>query len=134
MSRIQISFAVLQRMIDHARSEYPKECCGLLSGRDILIDGICPTVNQKGSVREFFVPIRELFNFFKELRRKGREHLGIYHSHPYSKPYPSARDISEFHYQKVSYWIVSLKLSEPEVRCFQWGCTGFKDHPFRVVS
>ena len=134
MSRIQISFKVLQQMIDHARSEYPQECCGLLSGRDVLIDGICPTVNQKESVREFFIPIRDLFDFFRELRRKRKEHLGIYHSHPYSKPYPSARDISEFHYHKVSYWIVSLKLAKPEVRCFRWGRTGFKDHPFRVIS
>ena len=134
MSLVRISAEVLEQMIDHARSEYPVECCGLLSGRGGAIDGIRPTRNQRQSAQEFFVPVRELFDFFKDLRRNGREHLGVYHSHPRSDAYPSVRDTAEFHYPEVSYWVISLRPPEPEVRCFRWTRIEFRDCPFEVVS
>ncbi len=119
-------------MVEHAHREYPLECCGLLSGSGWEIDGIRETGNQRQSRSEFSIPVEELFAFFRELRRSGREHLGIYHSHPTSRSLPSSRDVAEFHYPGVSYWIVSLKGEEPDVRCFRWDERDFKNVDFEV--
>lgn len=121
-------------MIQHARCEYPRECCGLLSGTRQVIDDICRTSNAKRSHKEFFVPFEELFMFFKELRRTGKQHLGIYHSHPTTEAFPSPRDVAEFYYPGVSYWIVSLKGKEPDVRCFLWDEIHFNEVPFITVG
>jgi len=121
-------------MVEHARREHPLECCGLLSGSGWEIDGIRETGNQRQSCDEFFVPVEELFAFFQELRRSGKEHLGIYHSHPTSRSLPSSRDVAEFHYPEVSYWIVSLKGEEPDVRCFSWDKGNFQNVDFKVYE
>ena len=121
-------------MVEHARREYPLECCGLLSGSGGNIDGIRATGNKRRSREEFFVPVEELFAFFRGLRRSGKEHLGIYHSHPTSRSRPSTRDVAEFHYPEVSYWIVSLKGTEPDIRCFCWDQRDFKNVDFEVYG
>ncbi len=119
-------------MVEHARREYPLECCGLLSGRGRDIDSIQATGNQRRSQKEFFVPLEELFAFFQGLRQSGQEHLGIYHSHPHSECLPSPRDVAEFHYRGVSYWIVSLQGEKADIGCFLWERVGFKSVSFRV--
>jgi proteasome lid subunit RPN8/RPN11 len=129
---VRIQGEVLEKMVEHARREYPLECCGLLSGSGWEIDGIRETGNHRQSRSEFSIPVEELFAFFRELRRSGREHLGIYHSHPTSRGLPSSRDVAEFHYPEVSYWIVSLKGEEPDVRCFRWDERDFKNVDFEV--
>lgn len=121
-------------MVEHARREYPLECCGLLSGSGWAIDGIQTTGNQRQSRSEFSIPVEELFAFFRGLRRSGKEHLGIYHSHPTSRSLPSSRDVAEFHYPEVSYWIVSLQGEEPDVRCFRWDKREFKNVDFEVYE
>ena len=121
-------------MVEHARRDYPLECCGLLAGAGQDIDGVRPTPNQKHSSKEFFVPIEELFAFFQKLRRTGKRHLGIYHSHPLTESTPSPRDVAEFHYPEVSYWIISLKGKEPDVGCFLWGEEGFGRVSFEVIE
>lgn len=134
MNTVRITGKVLQEMVEHARREYPLECCGLLSGSGSDIDGIRATGNQRESREEFFVPVQELFAFFKGLRRSGKKHLGVYHSHPTSESLPSSRDVAEFHYPEVSYWIVSLKGAEPEVRCFRWDEGDFENVDFEVYG
>jgi hypothetical protein len=39
------------------------------------------------------------------------------------------RDAAEFHYPEVSYWVISLRPPEPEVRCFRWTRTEFSEIP-----
>ncbi|MEE8349111.1 MAG: M67 family metallopeptidase [Acidobacteriota bacterium] len=133
MTDVVIHREILEQMIQHARRDFPLECCGLLSGSGETIDHTWPASNQSQSPREFSVSAKELFAFFKELRQTGRRHLGIYHSHPRSGVLPSARDIEEYHYTDVSYWIISLENDEPDCGCFRWHQEGFERIPFRVV-
>lgn len=125
---------VLQRMIEHAVCEYPLECCGLLSGTQGVIDAIRPTGNDRQSSTEFSVPHRELFDFFKEIRCTRWQHLGIYHSHPDGDAFPSDRDVTEFHYPRVSYWIVSLNVQKPNVRCYLWEGDSFHEALYEVLG
>lgn len=124
---------VVDRMIEHARRQYPRECCGLLAGQGDLIEEIFCATNQKGSPHQFFIPPGELLSFFKRVRVSPRKFLGIYHSHPDTEAVPSPRDIAEFHYPGASYWIISLREQEPDMRCFLWGKMGFEEVVFTVV-
>lgn len=92
-----------------------------------MIDALRAASNERQSSKEFSVPAQELFIFFKDLRRTGRQHLGVYHSHPASRAWPSPQDVAEFHYPNISYWIVSLENPDPEVRCFLWYQADFRE-------
>ncbi|MFN8007691.1 MAG: M67 family metallopeptidase [Terriglobia bacterium] len=120
MHAARIKKEILQRMIQHALAESPRECCGLLSGDGGVISEIHPMRNNVQSKVRFEMDPLELFQFFRGLRAVGSAHLGIYHSHPTSEPYPSATDIEESHYPECAYFIVSLKNpGSPLVRAFQ---------------
>lgn len=119
-------------MIDHAQSDYPLECCGLLSGTEDVIDEVTTASNLKRSPCEFFIAPSELFDFMRRIRSERRVFLGIYHSHIRSPAFPSERDIAEFHYHDVSYWIVSLDEPTPDVRCFVWKDSQFSEIRYNV--
>jgi proteasome lid subunit RPN8/RPN11 len=128
MHSVKIKKNILSQMIQHAERESPLECCGLLSGESEVINAIHPMTNRLESSVRFEIEPVELFQFFKNLRKSGKAHLGIYHSHPSSDPHPSPTDIEESFYPDCSYFIVSLKNPRsPEVRAFQLDRPGIKE-------
>jgi proteasome lid subunit RPN8/RPN11 len=124
---------IIDQMMQHARREEPLECCGLLAGRSDKIDEIFCCSNQSMSQVEFSVPPCELFHAFRQIRRRGKKLLGIYHSHPSSQAVPSEKDRNEYHYHDASYWIVSLQNRSPVVRCFRWEDNTFQETQFQVL-
>ena len=117
--RVQIEAAVIDSMLEHARLEAPLECCGLLMGQDRRITRLRRMRNLAQSPVRYEMAPGELFQFFKDLRGSGLQHLGIYHSHPSSQPYPSATDISQAFYPDCTYFILSLlDPGSPSVRAF----------------
>ena len=116
---VPIEGAVIDSMVEHAEQEAPLECCGLLMGQAGRITRIRRMQNlARSPIRYEMVP-RELFQFFKDLRASGLDHLGIYHSHPSSPAFPSATDISQAFYPDCTYVILSLLAPDsPSVRAF----------------
>ena len=120
MHAVGIKKNILTQMIQHAQAESPLECCGLLSGQDEVISDLHQMRNHVRSPVRFEIDPLELFQFFKGLRTAGKAHLGIYHSHLSTDPYPSATDLEESFYPDCAYFIVSLKdPRSPQVRAFQ---------------
>jgi [CysO sulfur-carrier protein]-S-L-cysteine hydrolase len=120
MHRVQVKKSVLNQIIQHAQSESPLECCGLLSGRRQVINDLHQMSNHARSAVRFEMDPLELFLFFRELRATENDHLGIYHSHPATEAYPSASDIRESFYPDCSYFIISLKDPRaPQIRAFR---------------
>ncbi len=116
---VQIEAAVIDSMVEHARSEAPLECCGLLMGRDGRISRLRRMRNLAQSPVRYEMAPGELFRFFKDLRGSGLQHLGIYHSHPSSEAYPSATDVAQAFYPDCAYLILSLLApGAPSVRAF----------------
>ena len=134
MGSVRIRRGIVSAMLRQALDELPNECCGLLSGTGGLIDCIRPCRNQRKSSTAFSVEPSELFDFFRSLRQEGKEFLGIYHSHPRGSGTPSPRDVDEFHYPGVSYWILSLHNGSAGVRCFEWDREGFVEVPYEVLN
>ncbi len=133
MLPVSVRSGVLDTMRRQARLEFPLECCGLLSGRDGLIDEAVPTTNQEYSPVAFSIAPADLIAFFKELRRRSRQFLGMYHSHPRGRLEPSKRDVADFHYREVSYWIIAGSGSG-RIGCYRWEDEGFVPSAYRVIE
>src|SRR5262245_12789040 len=120
MAEIQIKKEILEALVRQAQEEFPRECCGLLTGEDEAITHHRPMKNVLESNVRYAMEAQALFHFFKDLRVTKQKHLGIYHSHPASEAYPSETDVRESFYPDCAYFIVSLKDSHsPQVRAFR---------------
>lgn len=120
MDRIIIPADLLDQVLAHCRECYPHEACGILAGRDGRVERVYGLTNAELSPVSYHVDPAEQFRVMKELRRDGLGMVGIFHSHPESPAYPSARDVELASYPDASYVIVSLSdIRSPEVRAFE---------------
>ena len=110
---------MLAGIIGHARDAAPLECCGLLAGKDELIDEYICTDNIRASEVAYQVNPVEHLAAIKSLRARGRVIVGAYHSHPRTPAVPSATDLAEAHDADLLYVIVSLCDDCPDVRAYR---------------
>jgi len=117
---IRIPQSIYQQMIEHARKEKPLECCGILGGKEKIVEKTFELENaEKSPVRYSIRPEKQL-KVFEELERDSLEMVAIYHSHPHTLPFPSETDVKMAFYPEVSSVIISLKEEkEPVVKAFQ---------------
>ena len=104
---LRMSRAVFDRLLTEARGNPEIECCGLLAGRDALISAVLPARNALQSSTSYEIAPAELFVLFRQMRAKGLEHLGIYHSHPKGDNAPSPLDLERAFYPDAAYLIIS---------------------------
>lgn len=111
----------INQIIEHCRSCYPKEACGILAGKNGKAEKVyCMANVSEDPMHCYFMDPKEQLSVFKEMRNNGQELLGIYHSHAYVDAYPSKRDIELAYYPEASYIIVSFKDTDnPSVRSFK---------------
>jgi [CysO sulfur-carrier protein]-S-L-cysteine hydrolase len=122
-------------MISHARSEAPNECCGILAGVNGKAIKLYRTTNAEHSPVRYNVEPQELFHIYQEIDKRGWELLGIYHSHPHSKAYPSATDIKYAFFPGSWYFIVSLSDPiQPAVRVFRIANDKIEEQELKVVE
>jgi proteasome lid subunit RPN8/RPN11 len=107
-------------IIAHARDEAPRECCGVIAGRDGELIELHRMVNTYSGV-DFYEPDgNELYRLYRELEDRGLEFASIYHSHPVSVAYPSVRDVEHAGWPDSVYLICSLEHpEEPIIRAFR---------------
>lgn len=117
---IELPRDLLQKIISHARSKAPEEVCGWLAGRGNKVLEIYPVPNvaRNPSSRFRMQPEAQLVAM-REIRKRGLDLTGTYHSHPASLPYPSPSDRYLALYPHSVHLIVSLVVPEPEARCWR---------------
>ncbi|HQU28577.1 MAG: M67 family metallopeptidase [Nitrospira sp.] len=112
--------AILDNMVDHARELAPHECCGILSGKDQVIDECYRITNILATMSEadlsrfegaklsdlqrlspeeradiaFQMDAKEMALTQRDIRSKGLDLLAFYHSHTASPARPSQTDIA----------------------------------------
>jgi proteasome lid subunit RPN8/RPN11 len=87
---------VYGQLLEHARRQPHRECCGILAGQDGVITRAFPAKNVAADpVRNYAIAHREIVRLMGELRERRLEFLGIYHSHPnwLDVNEPSSKDI-----------------------------------------
>jgi proteasome lid subunit RPN8/RPN11 len=107
-------------IIEHARFEAPRECFGIIGGLDGDLTELHRMTNVYPGV-DFYEPEgKELYERYRDLDDRGLEIAAIYHSHPVSPAYPSARDVEYAGWPESVYIICSLEQpDEPELRAFR---------------
>ena len=119
---LEIPEELLNRMIEHARQEYPLESCGILAGKIGKITNFYPMVNTKKSSSCYLMEPEEQLRVFQEIEKKGLELSAIYHSHPHTAAFPSQRDVDNAFYPDSLILIISLKeKNAPQIAAFQIG-------------
>lgn len=104
----------------HARENPDVECCGLLAGRDEIIERAMPAPNAAANpTTGYEIAPENIFRMLRQIREEGLELLGIYHSHPRSENVPSPRDVELACYPDTAYFIFSpLRGPEKNLRAF----------------
>ncbi|MEE9153546.1 MAG: M67 family metallopeptidase [candidate division NC10 bacterium] len=109
-----------EEMIDHARTEIPNECCGLLAGKDGIILQLYRCDSAEKSPFRYYVDPKDQIRIMRELDQKEWDLIGIYHSHTHTEAYPSKTDLELAFYPEALYFIVSLqKADAPVIRAFR---------------
>ncbi len=118
-STIRIRQEALARVKGHASTDLPRECCGLLAGRDGVITRAFGATNVAADpAKSYEIATGELFRLMREIRAAGLALMGIYHSHPNSNNEPSPRDIERAYYPDAAYFILSPLVNAKPTRAF----------------
>jgi len=117
---ITITRKITEEMIRHAKEEYPRECCGMLAGRERTITKLFKTKNIAESEDLYELDPLEQVKAFEEIDRLSLKLLGIYHSHPNHPCYPSGLDRSQAFYPDTVFFIISLlEFQQPHIKAFR---------------
>jgi [CysO sulfur-carrier protein]-S-L-cysteine hydrolase len=106
---IQIPDPIYRKMVEHAKKEWPLECCGILSGKGKSVEKVFELQNSEGSAIRYSISSQEQLRVFEEMEKDCMEMIAIYHSHPHTIPFPSETDVKMALYPEVSSIIISLK-------------------------
>ncbi len=90
---MKLTRSLVDAMVEHARSWYPDEACGLLVGVDRgTVAAFHPCANIDASPSSFTIDPTDHFRVMKDADGSGLEITGVFHSHTHSAPYPSPTD------------------------------------------
>lgn len=108
-------------IVEHARREAPRECCGVIAGSSGMPLRLYETRNIAPGNRLYEIDPTELIELeFRELPKHDMEIVAIYHSHPESPAFPSATDRELAFWPEAIYLICSLlNPGAPTVRGFR---------------
>ena len=119
MSKVYISEAIQQQLIDHAKRELPNECCGYITGADSQCKTVFEMTNVDKSPVHFSFDPKEQFSVIKEARKLGEKPLVVYHSHPESEARLSNEDLRLLNDPNMIYAIISLHNNVPDIKAYQ---------------
>ena len=125
-------------MLQHAHTELPNECCGLLAGvragDELRVEARYPLINEAASPVEYQSEPRSMFEATKAMRQAGHEILAIYHSHPTSEPTPSRTDLARYYSSDVVHFIIGLSGPTPLVRGWWLTESEFAEVAWEIVE
>lgn len=112
----------LERIFAHANEAKPNECCGLIGGdQNGKVARIYKLRNVAGrKIDSYEAAPEDLFAAQRQMRERGEQLLGIYHSHPRSaEPIPSQTDVRLAYYPQAVYFIVGFDGGKAVMRAFR---------------
>lgn len=112
---------LLAQIVEHARRDFPNECCGVVATRGDTAVSVHEAENTAASPLRFEVDGLELHRTLSAIEGRGDELGAIYHSHTRSEPYPSQTDVNfAAGWPGVEWLIVGLRNGgEPDVRSYR---------------
>ncbi|MDD5370765.1 MAG: M67 family metallopeptidase [Anaerolineaceae bacterium] len=102
---LHIPRSIWTEMQAEAVQKSPEEACGLLAGRDDLVERCYAIPNEFHSATRFRMYAQDQVRALIDMDERHLDLLAIWHSHPSGPPYPSPTDIAEITYPGVIYFI-----------------------------
>ena len=133
-------------MIRAAYAAYPLEACGLLVGVPATHDAqgagagvasvhrFVPCTNEAASAKVYAIPGKELLRAERAAEDDGLQIVGVFHSHTHTEPYPSPTDVAQAADPTWHYVIVSLRDSEPMLRCWLLDDGVIVEEPVEIIE
>ena len=117
---VRLSREAARTMLQHARRERPRECCGLLVGARGRIAVAVPMPNLARGRTRYRVDPAAHIALQRVLRviAPGISIVGVYHSHPHGPAVPSETDVAEALYPDWIHVIIGLQRGRPKTRGF----------------
>ena len=113
---------LLDRIVEHARSEAPNECCGMIAAKDGVATRVYPARNSRASPLAFTIDEREQLRIYDEIddnEERDGQLAALYHSHTRTEPYPSQTDLNyASNWPGIEWVIVGLDGDEATVRSY----------------
>jgi len=120
MSQLKIPADIFKQMLDQANAEVPIEACGILAGKNNVVEKYYEMENLDKSPVHFTMEPKEQFAVIKNLRASGLEMLAICHSHPATPARLSEEDKRLALTPGTAYAILSLQDADnPVIKSFK---------------
>ena len=117
---MEIAPELVDRIVAHARRDFPNECCGMVAVRDGRAVSVHEAENVARSPLRFEVDGLEVHRTIEQIEDSGGELGAIYHSHTRSEPYPSQTDINfAANWPGLEWLIVGTSGADPIVRSYR---------------
>src|SRR5215212_11531560 len=116
---MRVTRAVYDAMVAHGLEERPFEACGVLAGSGGTVTQAHRARNAAGlSGVRYEIDGRDFVRINNAIDDDDLDLVGIYHSHPFTRAYPSATDLAQA-WEGLVYVIVSLRdFLRPKVKAF----------------
>ena len=115
---LQLSRAIADEIVEHARAGLPDEACGMVSGVGATATRFHPAVNGDPSPFRYSIDARDLLRIVTDIDDAEEDLLAIYHSHTRSPAFPSRTDVDLAFWPDAAYLIVSLAGDPPDLKAF----------------
>lgn len=128
-------------MVEHCKTVYPYEGCGILVGRrweggwEVARSIAVSNTNKERRHERFEISPRDYLRVEKEAKRDGWDIIGFFHSHPDVPPFPSATD-AQFawaNYLTVIVGVFGGQKVRVRAHLFEGEDKGFREFPVYVV-
>jgi len=118
--RLIVPGLIRDEIIAHARDHFPRECCGILAGKQGDITQLHRLTNLEQGVDRYLFDDEEFYKVYWQIENRGEELLAVYHSHPVTIAYPSKTDVAFAFWPEAVYLICSLEHPDaPDIRGFR---------------
>ena len=115
-------------MLAHAASTPDIEVCGLLGGHEDRATSVYPVKNiAQNQTCRFLMDPEQQIAAMRNMRERGEEFWGIYHSHPHAPPILSSRDRNSAAYPDVFYFILSPSDKKTMIKCYYFDGRDFQE-------
>lgn len=109
---------VFNHIIEEAKRAYPSETCGIMGGtlkdEEIVVSYTRKLFNISTEKSKFWFNELDWIQEVISLTSHGLEYIGLYHSHPNSKPIPSLNDLERMVECPGEIWLI-LSYIQPNV-------------------
>lgn len=118
--RLVIPAAIRDEIVAHAHDHAPRECCGVVAGRNGIPTRLHRLTNVEQGETRYLFDDEEFYRVYWEIENRGETLLAVYHSHPATEAYPSPTDVAFAFWPEAVYLICSLvRPAAPVIRGFR---------------